>query len=183
MAEQAEEKRGLRLVTYNGETKTISSWARKLGIKRNTLDARLQKWGDVEKAFTARTNTFRTKQKESARSRMIEYSGKRQCLADWAKELGIGFTTLCGRLNTGWTVEEALSTPRAKKDRRHLKSGLHLIEVDGAMITLKECSRRLGIGYGAMKNRVRQYGHNWEILKMPSGFRLSKERRESIVKG
>lgn len=37
--------------TYNGETHTVSEWARKLGIERSAMSRRVRKWG-VEKALT-----------------------------------------------------------------------------------------------------------------------------------
>lgn len=40
-------------VTYKGETKTIREWSEFFGIKRTTLDMRINKYGwEVEKAFT-----------------------------------------------------------------------------------------------------------------------------------
>lgn len=38
-------------ITYNGQTLTISQWAKKLGIKRGTLDARLRRGWPIEKAL------------------------------------------------------------------------------------------------------------------------------------
>lgn len=41
-----------RLVEYKGETKTVSEWSKKLGIKQVTLHARLFRYGwDIDKAF------------------------------------------------------------------------------------------------------------------------------------
>jgi hypothetical protein len=59
------------------------------------------------------------KKKEQARNRrtnrMIEFQGKTQCLIEWAEELGINKNTLRIRLNAGWSVERALSTPSKNK--------------------------------------------------------------------
>jgi hypothetical protein len=53
---------------------------------------------------------------EQARNRrqnvFLEFDGRRQCLADWANEVGMKFTTLEERLRAyGWSVEKALTTP------------------------------------------------------------------------
>jgi hypothetical protein len=42
-------------------------------------------------------------------SRKLTFRGKTQSLLCWAKELGIDRSTLCHRLNRGWSVEKALS--------------------------------------------------------------------------
>lgn len=53
MLEQSNNLRKNKLLTYQGETKTVAEWARIKGIRRNTLWLRLykHKWS-VEKALT-----------------------------------------------------------------------------------------------------------------------------------
>lgn len=44
---------GLRLVTYNGETKSVSQWEKALGFRRNVVSMRLNHgWSDVEALTT-----------------------------------------------------------------------------------------------------------------------------------
>lgn len=47
--------------------------------------------------------------------RMITYAGRTQCCADWADEIGMIPDTFTGRLDDGWTVEEAITTPVMRK--------------------------------------------------------------------
>lgn len=42
-------------------------------------------------------------------TRWITYRGKTQCLKDWADEVGLSSTTLRGRLNSGWPLEDAFN--------------------------------------------------------------------------
>jgi hypothetical protein len=49
--EQMNNRRNTKFITYNGETKPLSTWARDLNISYITLCGRLRKW-DVERAFT-----------------------------------------------------------------------------------------------------------------------------------
>lgn len=42
-------------------------------------------------------------------SRMIEFEGRTQTIAQWAAEKGMRFDTLWSRLKRGWSVERALS--------------------------------------------------------------------------
>lgn len=48
-------------------------------------------------------------------NRLITFSGKTQCLVEWAEELGIRKTTLHERLRRGWPIERAFTT----KVRKH----------------------------------------------------------------
>jgi hypothetical protein len=51
--QQANNKRNNRIITWKGETKTLSQWSEHLGIKYDILECRLNKHGwTVERAFT-----------------------------------------------------------------------------------------------------------------------------------
>lgn len=57
--EQANNRRGLRKITYKGETKTISDWAREYGMSHETLRYRLDVSGwDIEKALTTEVKKY-----------------------------------------------------------------------------------------------------------------------------
>lgn len=45
------------------------------------------------------------------RSLLVTYKGKTQCVGDWANEYGLKHATLKGRLEWGWTIEDALTKP------------------------------------------------------------------------
>ena len=52
-AEQNRNKSNNWFLTHNGKTQTLSEWAREVGIKEVTLDARLRRYGwSVERALT-----------------------------------------------------------------------------------------------------------------------------------
>lgn len=51
----------------------------------------------------------------------IEFDGETQCLADWASECNMSPQTLLHRLERGWSVEKALTTP-VRPQRRRRKS-------------------------------------------------------------
>ena len=53
--EQNNNTRKNRFIEYNGITKSLSEWARELGIKRSTLDMRIRQYNwTIEKAFERR---------------------------------------------------------------------------------------------------------------------------------
>lgn len=49
--------------------------------------------------------------RNTSRNVMWTQGGVTRCLADWARDFGINIATVHARLRTGWTVEEALTTP------------------------------------------------------------------------
>lgn len=44
-------------------------------------------------------------------NRFLTHNGKTMLISDWAKETGIGRTTIDARLKRGWSVEKTLNTP------------------------------------------------------------------------
>ena len=63
--------------------------------------------------------------KEQARNRrnnhLETYNGKTQLLIEWSEETGIPYRTLLSRLNRGWSIEKALTTPMGKQDKKRKK--------------------------------------------------------------
>jgi hypothetical protein len=55
----------------------------------------------------------RTEQSRNRRSNhLVEAFGKKQCIADWADELGVTFQLIKDRLRRGWCVTKALLIPK-----------------------------------------------------------------------
>lgn len=55
------------------------------------------------------------KKKPMGVMRQITYGGKTQGLSEWAREMGLNFQTIQYRLDNGWDVERALTTPSRKQ--------------------------------------------------------------------
>lgn len=51
-------------------------------------------------------------------NRIIEWNGKSQTLIEWSEERGIPRDTLARRLDSGWSEDEALTTPVARNGRK-----------------------------------------------------------------
>ena len=61
----------------------------------------------------------RAEQNRNTRTaRILEHAGTALPLSEWARRLGIVNATLLSRLDSGWTLEEALSTPKLLCGRR-----------------------------------------------------------------
>lgn len=101
-----------RQITYDGRTATIAGWSRMTGIDEDTLGARLGPLGwSVERALTTpKRKMKRAKNRRPARP-AIEFNGITQTVTQWANAMKMSVPTLLSRLNHGWSVERALTTP------------------------------------------------------------------------
>lgn len=87
-------------------------------------------------------------------NRFLELNGKRQTVAQWARELGISQSNILARLRNGWTPERALTTPILPQHR--------FIEVNGIRMTLAEAARTTGVPYQMFHRRIQS---GWPIEK------------------
>lgn len=116
--QQCNNRRGNRVVEYNGERHTLAEWGRKLNIPDDTLLKRLNKYGySVEDAFT-RPMHYKSAEcyDDRPNNRILEYNGEKHSLSEWARIIGIKADALSKRLNKyHYTVEEALTKPLAQR--------------------------------------------------------------------
>jgi hypothetical protein len=47
--------------------------------------------------------------------RWLEFNGQKKTITEWAKEIGIARRSLSDRIDSGWSVEKALTTPKRGK--------------------------------------------------------------------
>jgi len=95
----------LKHVNFHGETNT-------------TLD-RIDPSGNYFKE-NCRWATQKQQQRNKINNRILEFKGKKRCLAEWADIVGVNQDTLERRLNLlNWSIEKALTTP-TRKHQYHL---------------------------------------------------------------
>ena len=95
-------------ITYKGVVDTLSGWADRLGMSRDTIKLRLRRGWSIEKTLTTPYIT-----KEVG----ILYRGETLSMRGWAKRFGMAYNTLYYRIAQGWPMEEALTTP-VKRSRK-----------------------------------------------------------------
>lgn len=107
--EQARNRSSNHLVEYQGKLVTLSELSEITGIGTGTLWFRAN-LGLKGEALTKPVG------------RQIEFRDVRMTLPQWASHLNINYDVLLKRLNTGWTVEDAFTTP-VLKPKEYFKSG------------------------------------------------------------
>jgi hypothetical protein len=83
-----------KLLTYNGETRTISEWASKLGIPFTTLENRLINGWPIAKALSTPVEK---------KVNYINHNGNNYSIADWCYTLGLTPNTVSSRIERGAT--------------------------------------------------------------------------------
>lgn len=102
-----------RMIEFNGIKKTITAWAKELGVDRSTIQKRLDvhKWS-VEEALTI----------EHGNKRFIEFNKQKKTLSEWSKLTGLSSCVISSRIDElGWSVKDALTkasgSTRGKKKK------------------------------------------------------------------
>lgn len=104
--EEACNTRDNLLYTMDGKTQCLSLWLDDSKIGRTTVQLRLALGWSLQDALT-----IPPQKKKSSKLAEIEYLGRTQSLYEWAKELSKPYTLIYGRLQRGWSVEKAFTTP------------------------------------------------------------------------
>ncbi|MFA7177604.1 MAG: hypothetical protein WC114_10175 [Smithellaceae bacterium] len=84
--------------------------------------------------------------RNTRRNRLVAFRGETLCVADLARRHGLTPQALQGRLNAGWPVERAITTPI----RPHLRMLTH----NGKTLSVTGWARELGVRYGLLANRL-----------------------------
>jgi len=114
----------------------------------------------------------RAQQSRNRRSnKFIEFDGKTQCVADWAKEIGISQSSLDERLQRGWSLKDALTQPKgARLHNRwdgHIKKpekpkrNTKLYDYKKQRLTMKQLSEMSGVPVKLLRKRIDERG--WTV--------------------
>ena len=94
--------------------KAFSAWALANGYRDELTIDRI----DVNGPYSPDNCRWATKKEQGNNKRnnhMLTYGGKTQTLTQWADEVNISRTALRHRISSGWSVEQALTTPARKR--------------------------------------------------------------------
>lgn len=90
----------------------------------------------------------------------LTYNGQTKNLGQWAHERGIGYSTILHRLNSKWTISQALGF-----EQRPARSGRsRILLINGQCKTFKELASEAGVGINAIKQRL--YALKWPLADL-----------------
>lgn len=125
-SEQQNNRRNNHIIDFNNQRKTLTQWARELGICSDTLKRRIALGWPIEEAFGAPlifkpTETKRWKASRQKIGKHFLFRGKTQNISAWAREFNILPQMVYQRLDLGWSLEKALTTPKTKNSGNYGK--------------------------------------------------------------
>lgn len=101
--------------------KTFIEWAFENGYEEGLTIERIDNDGD----YMPENCCFITQSEQGNNRRnnhLLTYNGKTQNIAQWAREVGLSYATLQGRIKRGWAIEDTLFKPSyTKKTNEYLK--------------------------------------------------------------
>ena len=108
--------RGIKVCDEWKDYSLFRTWALSNGYQDDLTIDRVDVDGNYE-PNNCRWVDMKTQQRNRSNNKLIEYKGETKCLSEWVEITGIGHKTILYRLNSGWSVEKAL-THLPKNHRR-----------------------------------------------------------------
>lgn len=120
-----------------------------------------------------------TTRKQQARNkrdnRLVTFSGKTQCVMDWAIQVGVAWNTMAKRLRK-WDLEKALTTPvRGRHDERR---NSRMIQHADKKQCLEAWARDTGIHHVTILNRLRR---GWAVKEALTTKPATKHRNKKVL--
>ncbi len=98
--EQANHKRGLRMITHEGITLSTKQWSEKLGVPYDRFHDRIKDAGMSIAQVIANP--------PRPRSNFLTHKGITRTIGDWCRLTGISHNALVGRIKSGWSEDRIL---------------------------------------------------------------------------
>ena len=105
---------------YGGRGITVcDKWLSSVNSFVNDMGKRPAKGYEIErinndKGYSPDNCRWATRQEQmnnTASNRFITYDGKKQTIAQWARELNVNYRVLYARIRRGWDVKKSIETP------------------------------------------------------------------------
>lgn len=102
--------RGIRVCDEWLDYENFRDWALSNGYKSGLTIDRIDNDGNYSPS-NCRWVDNKTQSRNKSTNRFLEYKGVKKILSDWSKLTGLNHKTIAYRIDKGWSVELALTTP------------------------------------------------------------------------
>lgn len=149
---QGTKRKRNRLYEIDGVEDTLSGWARRYGIKRQTVYERMRAGATIRQALEMR---------DGRRKKAYEIDGVMDTVEGWARRKGIDPQVIRRCMKQGHTLEEALDMP-VRRQVRELDGRKHFLTARGRTLDLIQWAALLGVKRMALYMRLRNHGFDME---------------------
>ncbi len=115
-------------------------------------------------------------QRNRSNNRVVEYQGEELCVAELAERIGLSAKLLRARLERGWSVDRAVSTPVQTQNRKSAKRQGVKVHYYGRWSTVRELAELGGMTVRTMRWRLKA---GWTVKRAvlsPPGFPAPHKR-------
>ena len=109
--------RGIQVCQDWNSFQNFKEWALNNGYSENLTLDRIDSNGHYEPS-NCRWTDFKTQQNNRTNNHIIEFNGEKKTLQEWSEVYNIKWTTLYKRLQSGWSIEKALTAPIRKYKKK-----------------------------------------------------------------
>lgn len=114
--EQSRNLKFNRYIEHNGEKLLLCEWAEKTGISSGTIASRIKRGWTITDSLTKKPIRFSSGATKAGVP--VTYMGETLLLREWSKKTGLTYKVLRKRLDSGWSIEKAFTTPLQENMRR-----------------------------------------------------------------
>lgn len=144
-----------RIITYNGQSKTMSEWAEELNIPYGRLSSRINVHKmSIEDAF--RTDVMNNHSRGNYKHKKTKAFGEEKYLYEWAKENGLNPSTITERMGKGMSIEDSIKTKKNQKLPQSVLENMFKDYYSG--MPESEISKKYGISNASICRYRQRYG-------------------------
>lgn len=147
------------MVTYNGVTKTLTSWCEDLNLNYATIHSRIKVYGySPEEAFNRPYMEKRYNPDNYGNAIILDVDGVKKPLSVWCKELNINREKVYPRVaKLGWTHKQALGLEERPYEKPICKNTYQVL-FKGELVPLHRLAKKHGVPSRTARYRIENKG-------------------------